>query len=81
MTADNEEDLIVIRHDYDESIKSKGQILADKEYNEWLKHKCEVDPEDQRYTWSKPTVPVIYKVLVVLLGAVLAAIAIWRWGR
>ena len=53
----------------------------DKEYNEWLKHKGEVDPEDQRYTWPKSRLPVIYKVLAFMLGAVLAAVAIGRWGR
>ena len=57
----------------------------DKEYNEWLKHKGELDPEDQRYTWPTPTVPVIYKVLVVLLillaMIVLEVVAIWRMGR
>ena len=57
----------------------------DKEYDEWLKHKGELDPEDQRYTWPGPTVPVIYKVLVVLVillaMIVLEVIAIWRMGR
>ena len=60
----------------------------DKEYNEWLKHKGEVDPEDQRYTWPGQKPPLLSRVLVVvdwliiLLGMiVLAIIAIWRWGR
>ena len=57
----------------------------DKEYNEWLKHKGEVDSEDQRYTWPKSRLPVLYKsvvVLVMLLAIiVLEVIAIWRMGR
>ena len=69
MTSDNEKDLIVTQHDYDE----------------WLKRKGELDPEDQRYTWPGPKFPVIYKVLVVLLillaMIVLEVVAIGRMGR
>ena len=59
-------------------------MTADNEqhdYNEWLKHKGELDPEDQRYTWPGQKFPMVFKVLATLLGAGLAAIAIWRWGR
>ena len=65
-------------------------MTADNEqhdYDEWLKHKGELDPEDQRYTWPGPKsrLPVLYKsvvVLVMLLAIiVLEVIAIWRMGR
>ena len=68
MTADNEKDLIVTDHDY----------------NEWLKHKGEVDSEGQRYTWPGPKsrLSVLYRVLIALmLLAIVAAVAIGRWGR
>ena len=60
------------------------KMHTDKEYDEWLKHKGEVDPEDQRYTWpgSKSPLPVLYRVLIALmLLAIVAAVAIGRWGR
>ena len=41
----------------------------DKEYNEWLKHKGELDPEDQRYDWH-------LSKKVRFLNAVLATVGI-----